>query len=291
LSDITAPETPSLTNRTKKNYPPGYVIFGRGQGCDFVLDYRIWTKGSTTEWPERARYVCDPAKNKYGCTPDNRGTAVCQSKTYKSDLSEDFSCVFDSNPANCKQNNKAPKELPEIFRHFGDAITGGLNEAMDYVPFNYMLRNCADNQNALARQEQLCSTCNSTSNATAGGQNEGSIKDAFDFFTGSAETVGGQVYCKDCRCMMGSLVALGSLGVLGNFESNGRCYKTNCFTENYLQVGIVSATAVKWYKCPENGGAIFIAGFSGQLICPAANTFCRYENITGQVCVGVCCHV
>jgi hypothetical protein len=46
---------------------PGYVRFGRQEGCAFV-------EGNAREWSER--YLCSK-NNDYGCSFDNRMSAVC----------------------------------------------------------------------------------------------------------------------------------------------------------------------------------------------------------------------
>ena len=35
-----------------------------------------------------------------------------------------------------------------------------------------------------------------------------------------------------------------------------------------------------WYDCPSKGGELYIAGFSGSILCPNATEFCRTEEIT-----------
>ena len=46
---------------------PGYLRFGRGEGCGFV-------EGNAREWSDR--YLCT-TNNDYGCSFDNRMSAVC----------------------------------------------------------------------------------------------------------------------------------------------------------------------------------------------------------------------
>lgn len=36
-----------------------------------------------------------------------------------------------------------------------------------------------------------------------------------------------------------------------------------------------------WYKCPQEGGKLYIPGFSGAFHCPPAEDFCRFEDASG----------
>jgi hypothetical protein len=36
-----------------------------------------------------------------------------------------------------------------------------------------------------------------------------------------------------------------------------------------------------WYACPPEGGKLYIPGYTGSLVCPAAADFCRFETISG----------
>ena len=59
---------------------------------------------------------------------------------------------------------------------------------------------------------------------------------------------------------------------------------TNCYREDYLQVAIkgqFGKNAAYWYKCPAEGGKLYITGFTGSLTCPPAAEFCAAETVTG----------
>ena len=57
---------------------------------------------------------------------------------------------------------------------------------------------------------------------------------------------GGQANCPECRCLRSTLVELTRLG--SSSPSFGLCYRTNCYRENYLQVGVKGALSgdVNW---------------------------------------------
>ena len=64
---VTVSNTP--VNETKRS--PGYLRWGRQQGCAFVT-------GSARDWPEE--YLCTKV-NQYGCSSDNRVSSVCTIRT------------------------------------------------------------------------------------------------------------------------------------------------------------------------------------------------------------------
>jgi len=92
---------------------------------------------------------------------------------------------------------------------------------------------------------------------------------------------GGQEQCKDCRCFTSSLLEF-SKGVNPLQTRYGLCYRSNCYREDYLQIAIDNQLGgVSWYKCPTNGGKLYIAGFSGAFHCPTARKFCAMNTISG----------
>lgn len=96
------------------------------------------------------------------------------------------------------------------------------------------------------------------------------------------ERFGGQEHCASCRCFVSSLRELTSFAFDPQFPRYGLCYRANCFRRDYLQVAIRNQLGgVSWYKCPDNGGKIYLAGFSGSLHCPDASAFCKHEEISG----------
>ena len=82
---------------------------------------------------------------------------------------------------------------------------------------------------------------------------------------------------------MSSLVAVTDLARFNpSFTRYGLCYRFNCFRSDYLQIAIKNQIGgVSWYKCPTNGGKLYIAGFTGAFTCPDAEDFCRHEQPTG----------
>jgi len=93
---------------------------------------------------------------------------------------------------------------------------------------------------------------------------------------------GGQEQCPECRCFESSLVEF-TKGFNPKFPEYCLCYRTNCFREDYLQVGVrgIASSSVFWYKCSTVGGKIYITGISGAQHCPPAADFCAMETISG----------
>lgn len=264
---------------------PGYLMWGRGAGCDFV-------EQGPAAWP--AKYVCTKHQD-YGCTPDNRMAAVCMLSHASSVPQLDYTCgerTSNGDSVQCTNHFGAGESslgLPGEYQYFGtsaddvaplaglfDGITlnsgarvGGVSAAMDFVPARVSYWNC-----------QLPKTSGSgNSSASVGADVDsslfGSVTDMSSF--------AGQDQCATCRCMSSSLVQLTS-GVNPTFPKYGLCYRTNCFREDYLQIavrGVVSKDTVNWYKCPPTGGKLYIPGYTGALHCPVATEFCAMETITG----------
>ena len=67
------------------------------------------------------------------------------------------------------------------------------------------------------------------------------------------------------------------------FDDHGLCYVSNCYNEEYLQVGIGGQLGLYWYGCPPEGGKMYIAGSLGSVRCPVAKEFCRYETLSGKM--------
>jgi len=280
-------------------YPPGMLRWGRSAGCDFV-------DGSPVSWPEH--YVCQK-QGESGCTPDNRAGAVCTLRFGVEELEtvtcakvtsttrtnpdghvvEQWSVGCESTNDNCADGSCA---IPSMYQYFGNSPnaiadfdtsdlfpnsdttgampgnTGGASAAMDYLPVRIKYWNCGE-------QATVISQNNRTSQESV--VVDGSI------FADRADLVrnGGQEHCKNCRCFRSSLLQFNE-GI--SFGSKlGMCYRANCYRSDYLQVGVkgFSSGLTNWYACPRKGGSLLIAGYTGSLECPAAETFCVQENISG----------
>jgi hypothetical protein len=57
-----------------------------------------------------------------------------------------------------------------------------------------------------------------------------------------------------------SLQAVTSINFNPTFPKLGLCYRMNCYKEDYLQIAVVDPFVRKlfWYKCPSEGGKIYI---------------------------------
>jgi hypothetical protein len=65
------------------------------------------------------------------------------------------------------------------------------------------------------------------------------------------------------------------------FVTAGLCYLSNCYTEEYLQIGVQTTLGgTKWFRCEEES-TVYVAGFVGSFKCPDPAEFCAYEDITG----------
>ena len=59
-----------------------------------------------------------------------------------------------------------------------------------------------------------------------------------------------------------------------DFQSFGLCYLSNCYTDNYLQIGLkTSLGGIKWFRCQE-AGDVYVSGFIGTFTCPDPADFC-----------------
>ena len=254
---------------------PGYPRWGRGEGCDFVL-------GSAKDWSER--YRCSEHQS-YGCSFDNRESAVC---VLNDAITADapFTCRGKSGPC---ANPPADRTLPSMYQYFTDdeaaeafpsftgtfngATTGGYSSSMDYVPVRLGYWNCADTQgqasNASRNSEE------GVDSSLTGSLFGSDTQEEMDLF-------GGQAHCPECRCFRSSLIEVSSGTFDPRFPAYGLCYRSNCYREDYLQIAIKNQIGgVSWYKCPTNGGKLYIAGFTGAFTCPDAEDFCRHEQPTG----------
>jgi len=224
---------------------------------------------------------------------DYRMSAVC---IVKGDYSSEPACA--SNYVNqgtgstvCGTNNDACSGgscgIASAFRWFGSnsaaqaasgvsaatvATTGGFSSSMDYVPVQVGY--------------WACNTDNPTTNVSAGVDGTGTGLDNFANLFGVSTDMsmfGGQARCPNCRCLQSSLLEF-SRSLTPSTASYGLCYRSNCYRPDYLQVAIrgqFSKNVAYWYKCPPEGGKIYVVGFTGALSCPPAKDFCTMETVTG----------
>ena len=271
--------------------PAGAQRWGLNAGCDFL------NGDPRTSMP--APYTCAKAQE-YLCTADNRMSAVCVIQTKITVDTDPFSqggyvqqpATNGPDPTGGKggpyplTTPKAAQPLPAWAQFFASdaaavaasgvasataAGTGGFNNAMDYLPVPVGYWSCA------------YQAASSNQSVSGSGISLSSFTSAIGSSATDMTTFGGQSRCPSCRCMQSSLMALSSLSVNTAFPSYGLCYRTNCATYNYLQVGIKGQFDGKtyWYPCPTAGGKFYVPGFSGALTCPVASTFCQLEPITG----------
>eukprot|EP00944_MAST-04C_sp_MAST-4C-sp1_P001779 g1779.t1 len=138
---------------------------------------------------------------------------------------------------------------------------------MDYAPVRIGVWNCAD------------SKFSSSSTFTEGDMGSFDASHVFGSMESSIGTYGGQTLCPSCRCLKSSLREA-SYGFDPSFTRKGLCYRVNCATPDRLQVGIKGYYDEAWYDCPPEGGALYISGFTGSLLCPKASEFCKREVVT-----------
>lgn len=261
----------------------GMLTWGRNAGCAFLNQH------PRTGWP--ANYLC-PKNQEYGCTADNRMSAAC---IVQSTYTREASCgswYIDQNTGSltCGTQNTCSGgscSIATAMRYYTTdadaaaasgassgttATTGGFSNAMDFVPVRVGYWDC--------------STAIPTANVTTASEGSSPGFSNFASFFGDANDMmkfGGQARCPECRCMRSSLMEL-TRTVTPNFAVYGLCYRTNCYRSDYLQVAIkgqFGKNTVYWYKCPTNGGKVYITGFTGSIHCPDAETFCAMETITG----------
>ena len=259
--------------------PVSWPLYGRGAGCGFV-------DGPPAAWPDA--YKC-AAANTFGCTPDYRMSAKCvvdgavaaQPTVYSKYVSADTGAILDGPP-----NTQAPN-VPLAFWPFSTAAaavaasgvagstpatTAGFSAAMDYVP--------------VPVGYWSCNAATQSSNTSVGAESSGGLSSLTSLFIGGVTDMtsyAGQARCDTCRCMISTLLPLTQSVTLTKAASYGLCYVTNCYSANYLQVGILShvgAGSISWYACPPAGGNIFIVGYTGYITCPPAAQFCALQTVS-----------
>ncbi|KAK3243697.1 hypothetical protein CYMTET_46666 [Cymbomonas tetramitiformis] len=259
---------------------PGALRWGRKEGCGFVKEKAsAWgTVSFESKNHDYMRYTCTEEEmdgdRKYGCSYDNRMSAVCNLQEYNTDNPADSmrTCHINKDgQKECASNTEPNGEVPEEFNMPGNSGTrAGYSSSLDYVPTRIGYWNCLDDEEDTGE----------TSMTEDGGQSLswGSS------FTGAGEdssSFGGQLHCPECRCFISSLIEVRKAST--SFPRYGLCYPSNCIKEDVLQVGISKSDGIYWYRCPSDGGKVYIPRLVGSIICPPAQEFCKYENITGYV--------
>lgn len=122
---------------------PGYLRWGREAGCKFLFNKPDPLENEA--WP--SSYTCMDTAD-YGCTPDNRMSALCNLKDWNAVSSQSYSCCRESECPNggsrCHSNSMYPS-LPSEMRYFGvSSIKGGYSDSMDYAPVQVGYWNCQD---------------------------------------------------------------------------------------------------------------------------------------------------
>ncbi|KAK3269811.1 hypothetical protein CYMTET_21763 [Cymbomonas tetramitiformis] len=258
---------------------PGMLRWGRGEGCSFL-------QGRAEGWSSVAfkvdsrevkRYTCaegDQDPKRFGCSYDNRMSAVCVISEYDTDHPADpeRTCVQDPDGGHstCIANRMPGGQIPKEFDALGDTSRGGFNSAMDYVPVRVGYWSCLDKQ--IHNKESAMRTEWGTA-LNFGSKFSPAALDATKF--------GGQAHCPECRCFLSSLMDAATANP--TFPEYGLCYPSNCVKSDLLQVGIQKLEGVYWYRCPKEGGKMYIPRLTGSILCPPAKEFCKYENITGKL--------
>jgi len=275
---------------------PGQLRWGAKKGCDF------FQKKASISWPDS--YVCKTNANA-GCTADNRMSARCSVKEWSS-VESRYSCL---SSGNCPNVNSESPNLPSEYRHIdGSATAGGYNNAMDYVrlllflslSLSLVFHTHTHTHTHSSRFARLTHgtrhipqvpvrvgywSCldkkplTASSQGVAGNQSV-DFSGLFNSLSADLENFGGQQYGTEARCFESTLREFGSVLSL-TFDTYGLCYAANCYTADYLQIGIRGRDGgTEWYHCP-SGKTLYLAGFSGSVQCPNTIEFCDHEDITG----------
>ena len=208
-------------NHSADQRSPGYLRWGRGQGCAFV-------QNNARTWP--SEYLCTTS-GQYGCSSDNRVASVCQMRS-GIQMNKVYSCggynvngyssgVCNNVNTNCGSDTGCP--LPPDYQVFGNSGQGGWSDAMDAVPVMLGYWNCQDDAPSpatLLAQRSMVPTNYTQVMPT----------------TKEAGLFGGQSHCPDCRCFTSSLQELSRLAFNPAFPKYGMCYRANCYKADYLQV-------------------------------------------------------
>merc|ERR1712023_144162 len=101
---------------------------------------------------------------------------------------------------------------------------------MDYAPVRYGIWNCQD-------QEPTLEDARSFEDVEFVDES-----DLFTDLTNDIASYGGQIFSSHSRCFKSSLLLFSEAQYFNfEFESYGLCYLSNCYTEDYLQIGVKTA--------------------------------------------------
>eukprot|EP00750_Incisomonas_marina_P009967 INCI16199.4.p1 GENE.INCI16199.4~~INCI16199.4.p1 ORF type:complete len:841 (-),score=159.48 INCI16199.4:3548-6070(-) len=260
----------NITNRT---FSQGFQRWGRNGGCDFVNK-----PPSLDTWG--AQYFCTDPDSR-GCTGDRRMSGICYLVEYSSSGSSAGSVYYTrslTSPSDTDSvNNPNTPRLPTQYQYlapFGLTDYGGYNDAMDFAPIRYGTFSCLSERPEFADLAQLASESQYVE-----------AEEVFVDFDDSGSTLlkqGGQVFSATSRCFESTLLLFSEAYYLDvQFQTQGLCYMSNCFRDNYLQIGVQGAFGgIKWFHC-EEAGSLFVSGYIGSFKCPDPVEFCQNEDITG----------
>jgi hypothetical protein len=274
-------------NQSNRSWGSGYQRWGRNQGCDF-----FWRRPSAENWTER--YFCTEVSGN-GCTADRILSGICTLYEYGSgddDVAASETWYAQSSATDSWYNSSSAYEidieienidnaqypgLPSEYQYLGNYLEssyGGFLAAMDYAPVVTGQINCQDDEPSPGTLAFSIDEIEYT----------GSIDDWVDFQDEIAG-YGGQIYSDRSRCFLSSLLLLSESYVAVTDTSvltkAGLCYLSNCYTEDYLQIGVKTTLGgTKWFRC-EEASTVYVAGYVGSFTCPDPNEFCSYEDVTG----------
>lgn len=240
---------------------PGQLRWGANAGCGFFQGL------PKNEWNDM--YKCS-SNTQAGCTADRRMSARCVIATWDVGTGSQFSQIdkYDSSSAYVNDNPQTPN-IPLTMQSFEDPSHGGYNNAMEYVPVQVGYWNCLDTKPLTTASKGVAGNVSIDFSA------------AFNALSTDLEQFGGQQYGLESRCFESTLREFGSIFTL-TLQAYGLCYVANCYREDYLQVGVRGRDGgTEWYRCPKEGGHLYLAGFTGSLSCPPSVEFCRQEDISG----------
>ena len=150
---------------------------------------------------------------------------------------------------------------------------------MDFAPVRAELWDCRDPIDDV----RTVANASSRASVSASGSDQGTVLELAAEAGGEISSFGGQSRCPECRCFESSLRELTQPASGSGVTTYGSCFRANCYRRDYLQVGVRGQvdSSISWYRCPEAGGRLRIAGFTGSLVCPPAREVCQYEEPTG----------
>eukprot|EP00708_Paratrimastix_pyriformis_P002187 GAFH01000928.1.p1 GENE.GAFH01000928.1~~GAFH01000928.1.p1 ORF type:complete len:750 (+),score=134.50 GAFH01000928.1:92-2251(+) len=150
---------------------------------------------------------------------------------------QDFACTYNRLAIGACNLYHYDQSLPSYYQHFTDATLGSSDSLADYCPYVVQYSNtvCTGDASVVANQ------------------------------CGSQYCRGGTWGTPSGRCFESSLVLEGySLSA-----APVTCHQTQC-NQGTLSLLVGS----QWIVCPVAGGEVSVAGYTGKVTCPAANTIC-----------------